>query len=184
MSAISAGGLTVGSLAGVAGSSVVLGAKNLTVGGNNTATEFAGVVAGTGSLIKTGSETMTLTAANVYTGGTTVAAGTLALRGGDNRLASGTALAFGATSTLDIGPTSQTVSNLTFDGANSGTTTIVGTGTLTANPTAAVTIGGGSGVSRTVDLSGLTNFTFDADTQAFNVGGTNTSGTAVPAPAS
>ena len=77
MSGITGSGETVGSLAGVAGSSVLLGTKTLTVGGDNTNTTFAGVVGGTGGLTKTGSGTMTLSAANTYAGLTKVSAGTL-----------------------------------------------------------------------------------------------------------
>ena len=49
----------------------------LSVGYNNTGTTYAGVLSGPGSLTKTGSGTLALTAANNYTGGTTVSSGTL-----------------------------------------------------------------------------------------------------------
>ncbi len=75
-------GVTVGSLAG--DGLVFLGAKTLTVGLNNQSTSFAGVIQdggrshGTGgSLTKTGSGTITLSGANLYTGTTSVTAGTL-----------------------------------------------------------------------------------------------------------
>lgn len=80
LSGISASGETVGSLAGVAGSSVVLGAKNLTAGGDNTNTTFSGVLGGSGgSLTKAGSGVTTLGGANTYTGATVITAGTLLL---------------------------------------------------------------------------------------------------------
>ncbi|MFN0080128.1 MAG: beta strand repeat-containing protein [Prosthecobacter sp.] len=80
ISAISAAGETVGSLAGAAGSSVLLGGKTLTAGGDNTDTTFAGVLSGTGgSLTKAGTGTLTLTSASTYTGTTTISAGTLQL---------------------------------------------------------------------------------------------------------
>ena len=82
------GGSTNGSLAGVAGSSVVLGTKNLTVGGDGSSTVYAGVLSGTGgSLTKEGAGTMTLSGANTYSGGTIVQAGTLRV---DNSTGSGT----------------------------------------------------------------------------------------------
>jgi autotransporter-associated beta strand protein len=74
---LTASGSTNASLAGVAGSVVNLGSKNLNVGGNNTSTTFAGTITNTGSLTKSGNGTLTLSGANAYTGTTTVNAGTL-----------------------------------------------------------------------------------------------------------
>lgn len=69
----------IGSLAGVAGSSVTLGSATLTTGANNTSTSYAGVVSGTGGITKIGTGTQTLTGANTYTGVTTVKGGVLSL---------------------------------------------------------------------------------------------------------
>ncbi len=78
-------GLTCGSIEGTG--AVFLGAVNLAVGSNNLSTTFAGFIqdggqnAGTGgSLTKIGSGTLSLTKANIYTGGTTVSEGILLLR--------------------------------------------------------------------------------------------------------
>jgi autotransporter-associated beta strand protein len=80
ISTITGTGETIGSLAGVAGSSVVLGAKTLTVGGDLSSTLFAGALSGTGGgLTKTGTGIMTLSAASSHTGITTVSGGTLNL---------------------------------------------------------------------------------------------------------
>ncbi|MDY0169125.1 MAG: autotransporter-associated beta strand repeat-containing protein [Thermoguttaceae bacterium] len=80
ISGISAASQSVGSLAGVAGSSVALGGKNLNVGGTNASTTFAGSISGTGgSLAKSGAGTLTLSGNNTYTGETVVVAGTLML---------------------------------------------------------------------------------------------------------
>ncbi len=71
----------IGSLAGVAGSSVIL-ASPLTAGGDNSSTSFAGAISGSGSFTKTGAGTMmTLSGINTFTGATTVNAGTLNLTG-------------------------------------------------------------------------------------------------------
>ena len=56
---------------------------------NSAATEFTGVVTGAGDLVKTGAEMLTLSAAQTYTGNTTVSNGTLKLTG-DGKLASTT----------------------------------------------------------------------------------------------
>jgi len=60
------------------------GYQNLTIGVDNGSSTFAGVIANAvsaGSLLKTGSGTITLTGANTYTGATNVSAGTLIVNG-------------------------------------------------------------------------------------------------------
>ena len=49
----------------------------LTVGGNNGAGAYTGILTGSGSLIKVGTGTLTLSAGNTYTGATTVTGGAL-----------------------------------------------------------------------------------------------------------
>ncbi|HEY1684484.1 MAG TPA: autotransporter-associated beta strand repeat-containing protein [Tepidisphaeraceae bacterium] len=70
---------TIGSLTGVSGSLVHLGLGTLTLGGDNTSTNFAGSISGTGGLIKTGTGTFTLSGSNSYTGPTSVSSGKLSL---------------------------------------------------------------------------------------------------------
>ena len=67
--------LSAGSIAG--GGAYILGANQLTVGSDDLSTSVSGVISGAGSLVKTGTGTLSLTATNTYTGGTTVNAGTL-----------------------------------------------------------------------------------------------------------
>jgi len=79
------GKLTAGSIEGAG--NYILGANELTVGSNNLSTEVSGVISGTGgSLVKTGTGTLTLTGANIYTGGTTINGGALQL-GNDSGVA-------------------------------------------------------------------------------------------------
>jgi autotransporter-associated beta strand protein len=72
---------TIGSLSGANGASLLLAsgtnADTLTVS-NTSNTAYGGVLNGNGSLVKTGSGTLTLAGINNYAGSTTVGAGTLA----------------------------------------------------------------------------------------------------------
>ena len=79
ISAISAASQTIGSLSGLAGSSIVLGTKNLLAGADNSSTTFTGSLSGTGGLTKQGIGTFTLDGASTHSGDTVVSAGTLAI---------------------------------------------------------------------------------------------------------
>ncbi|MGH8093101.1 MAG: autotransporter-associated beta strand repeat-containing protein [Chthoniobacterales bacterium] len=93
MSAHTGPSLSIGSIEG--DGQIYLGKSPLMVGTNKLSTIFSGVLhpgdpsggSGTGALIKTGSGTLTLTGANLYTAGTTVSAGTLVV---SNKTGSGT----------------------------------------------------------------------------------------------
>ena len=82
----------------------------LTVGGNNSSTTYAGVLSGTGgSLIKTGTGTLTLSGTNTYSGNTTVSNGKLVING---------SISTSATTTVSSGATlggSGTVGALTIN---------------------------------------------------------------------
>ena len=67
--------ITIGSLEG--DGQVLLGSHSLSIGANNLSTVFSGVIQDNGGLTKTGSGTLTLSGANVYTGGTSVTSGAL-----------------------------------------------------------------------------------------------------------
>ena len=112
-------GATLASLAGVAGSTVTLGSKSLTVG-DSSSTTFAGVISGTGGLTKNGAGVLTLSGSNSYSGSTLVSGGTLALNGVNS--GSGTVTVSGNTSVLRLAQNNSLVSGVLL-GANSSATT-------------------------------------------------------------
>ena len=131
----------IGSLAGNGGS-VVLNA-GLTTGANDTSTTYGGVVSGVGPLTKSGTGTFTLTGVNTYSGGTTVAAGTL--EGNTVSLQGNVAIAAPGT-LLFTQPTNGTFAgNLTGAGA----LTKAGAGVLTLSGT-------NSGMTGITNLNGGT----------------------------
>ena len=144
---ISAGTLQIGN-GGTIGSIV----GNVTDNGNLAFNRsdmiiFPGIVSGAGSLSQVGTGTLTLTAADNYTGGTTISAGTLQIGNGGivgsivGNVTDNGILAFNHTD------------NITFPGIVSGTGTLsqIGTGTLTL--TANNIYNGGTIVSGTGTLS-------------------------------
>lgn len=88
----------VGALTGTnPASSINLGGNTMNAGGNNATTTYAGVLGGSGGLIKSGTGTFTLSGSNTLSGATAVAGGTLKLD-----TAGGNAL--GATTTIEVNP--------------------------------------------------------------------------------
>ena len=102
---LSFGSLTAATLGGLSGTvnlSLVNGsstAVTLTAGGNGFSTSYSGNLSGSGSLIKNGASTLTLSGNNSYTGASTINAGTLALSG-DNSFTGG--ISIGSTATLQL----------------------------------------------------------------------------------
>ena len=120
------GNQTIRDLSGVAASEVTLGANTLTAGTANSTT-FAGVISGTGEFAKQGIGTLTLSGNNIYTGGTTIKAGTLQLGNGGT---TGSILGNVTDNGTLVFNRSDTV---TFPGVISGTGGVrqIGPGTLT-----------------------------------------------------
>ena len=82
---------------------------------------YGGVVSGTGSLVQQGSGTLTLTAANTYTGGTTVASGTLLV----NNTTGKTPGPGTRPLTVNAAPRSAAPAQLTFKAAQAQSTAIL-----------------------------------------------------------
>ena len=116
-----------GTINGLTGSGIIdsmaAGAPILSVGGNNAAGNFSGVIkntAGTLALNKVGSATLGLSATNTYSGGTTVTAGTIQL-GNANGISSGN-LNVMSSANLDLNTYSPVIDGLTGGGTIDSTT--------------------------------------------------------------
>lgn len=117
----------IGSISGggAAGGGVTLGGGKLSVGFNGTSTAYSGIISGAGSLEKTGAGTLTLNAAQTFTGALEVHGGTLLLSGATGTAAGATSvdLASGATLTLDnsVAENAQRISDTAPIVLNGGT---------------------------------------------------------------
>ncbi|MFM8016540.1 MAG: lectin-like domain-containing protein, partial [Actinomycetota bacterium] len=104
------------------GPQITLGTAQLTSGGNNGTTTFAGLISGSGgSMVKTGTGTLTLSNANTYTSTTAINAGAIAISnnkalGDDNTTKSSTSVASGAALLVSGGLTGVT-DPITINGA-------------------------------------------------------------------
>jgi len=121
---------------------------------------FGNDISGTGSLIKSGAETLTLTGTNTYSGGTTISAGTLQVgNGGTTGSLSGDvtnngALAFNRSDALTYGDDLSGTGSLTKSGA--GTLTLTGASSHTGGTTVSagkLVVNGSTG---TITLNGGT----------------------------
>jgi len=167
-------GTTIGDLTG--SGSIALGAKSLTLGTGNDSTSFA-VISGTGgSLVKAGTGTFTIAGAAIYTGGTTISAGTLQIGNGSvsgtiaGDIANNGTLAF------------NRAGELTLDGVISGTGAVnqIGTGTTiltAANSFAGATIVSGGTLRINGNQSAATGLT--SVLNGATLGGTGTIGGSV-----
>jgi fibronectin-binding autotransporter adhesin len=131
---------------------IQLGSAVLSIGGSNASNAFGGTISGTGGLTKSGFGTVTLTAANTFTGTTTISGGSLEL-----------------TNTAQLAGAVQNNSVLLNSGAISGLVTNTGTvisggrlfGGLTnvagANATISGTLNGPVANSGTITLNGTSS---------------------------
>ncbi|MCX7410650.1 MAG: autotransporter-associated beta strand repeat-containing protein, partial [Planctomycetales bacterium] len=148
---------TIGSLSGggTTGGNVALGNKTLTTG-DATNTAFAGVVGGTGSLVKQGSGTFTLSGTNTFDGGTTISDGVLSISSDANL---GTAPGSAATKITLNGGTLQATANVTLNANRS--ISLTGAGTLSSRDAGeTLTVGGTVNGNQALTVSGAGNITF------------------------
>jgi len=132
---------TVGSLAGAG--SVQLGSATLTAGGTNLSTEYSGVISGTGSVVKTGTGTMTISGNNTFTGSLTVSQGTVRVASAnafantmDLVMNGGTYSIGGVSDTLDVFDLNAS-SAFNYEGTSGGLLTF---GSVAASPTGTFTV--------------------------------------------
>ena len=158
---------TIGSLTGVAGSSVLLGGGRLTLGGNGNSTTFSGSISGAGDIIKTGNGTFVLIGANSHSGTTYVNGGVLEIRNasalGDTT--AGTIVQNGASllvsQSLDVGN-----ETLSLTGAGSGSGALHVASGVTVNYAGAVNLADNASIQ--VDASSTLDMT-----NPLGIGGSN-----------
>lgn len=186
---------TLATITGTGTSNITLDNATLTVG-NGSSFTFGGVISESGNLIKQGTGTMTLSAAQAYTGSTAINAGTLIANG--DLATSGVTVGSGATFnlestlttasadvTVDAGGTLFGTGTIPDDLINNGTVTFLGPGlldTLTVNGDYTqgstglleIQIGnaGGLVVAGTANLDGTLDIGIPLDPSTFDIGAT------------
>jgi autotransporter-associated beta strand protein len=161
---VSAGVLAIGN-GGTTGSLAGDIATSGTVAFNRSdASTYAGMISGTGSLLKQGAGQLTLTTAHSYTGATTISGGTLALAAAD-ALADSTRVSIAAGAALKLAGFSDTIGSLTGTGA-----VILDSGTLAVG---AANVTGYNATLFSGSISGAGGLT-KVGTGDFQLSGTNT----------
>lgn len=156
---------TIGSLSGVAGSTVTLGTNGgLTTGADGSSTSYAGSISGAGSLTKTGAGTFTLAAGSsaTHSGATVVDAGVLVVTGAIN-----------GTSSVTVNSGGTLAGNGTITTSGNGNVTIASGGKLspgTSPGTLTLSLGTGSlNVGPAVSLTGTAALVFELGTSSDKV---------------
>lgn len=169
------GAITAVTLGGLGGNADLLLESNsnaplaLTVGGNNATTVHSGEIGGSGSLTKTGTGRLSLAFDNTFTGGITVAAGSLQART-VSAFSTGTVASTGGTIEFGIASGSETVISKPFDLPATGTGNlrmfgVFGAGGIAPTPGTTVRLTGkiSGGVATRSFLFGDTGLTGEHD---------------------
>ncbi|MEI7956988.1 MAG: autotransporter-associated beta strand repeat-containing protein, partial [Verrucomicrobiota bacterium] len=138
-------GVTVNGLSGTGRvTNLQTGSASLTVGGNNQTCTFDGVIGdgfGLTALAKVGTGTLTLTADNSYSGGTTIAAGALRVSG-DSKLGIAADTPTAGNIVIQAGATLAITESFTLDSNRGIAVGPSGAGTLDVAPTKTLSYGG------------------------------------------
>jgi autotransporter-associated beta strand protein len=152
-----------------AASQIALGAATLTID-SPTASTFAGAISGTGSLLKRGLGTLTLSGANSYSGTTTVDVGKLAVGAGGS-IASSTTYAISSGATIDVSAIVFAVDNgeTLACKSSTGDADLIGDVTLSSGADFSTQASGTAGTSGKLAITG--NLTLNTNTVNINVVG-------------
>lgn len=173
ISGITASSFTISDLSG--SGQTTLGDKTLIFGTGNNKT-ISGAITGTGSLYKQGSGNVTLSAANSYTGLTTVSSGTLSLSG-SGALSSSGSLTVASGATFDI---SAVTSSANVGTLNNAGTIGIGSKSLTFSIPSATTMSGTiQGTSGSVTKQGAGTLTITSAGNTYSGGTTISAGSIV-----
>jgi autotransporter-associated beta strand protein len=160
--------IVLGALSG--SGNIANGGGALSVGNNSSNTTYSGVLSGTGSLMKMGTGTFTLSGANTYTGPTMINSGTLRLSGSIGA-GSGVTVAGGTLSGTGqiYSPVSVLAGGILSPGGSVGTLTISNTLTLAAGSASLFEISKTGGSISNDLVTGLTGVTFGGALTVTNV---------------
>ncbi len=172
------GSETIGALTGAAGATVDLGANTLTTG-DAASTTFAGIMSGSGGLVKQGAGTFSITGNNTFTGSTNVKAGTLSVTGA---LAGPVNVQSGATliGTGSVGSLTVASGGTVSPGTSIGTLKVKGNLTLQSGSTTVIEINTETpnvdliDVTGTATVAGTLNINDVTATRSLEVGGVYT----------
>ena len=135
-----------------AGRNLVLGANTLSVGANNENNHYYGVLSGTGGFVKVGSGTQTISGPNLFTGGTIINDGTLALGflGSNDRLANSGAVTVNG-GAFNLGGFSETVAAVTLAGGTITNGTLTGSSYDLRSGSISAVLAGSAGITKSTE---------------------------------